>query len=412
MSIDEKSDARHAEPDLADRFPTDRSYVVGGRAWNDLLGGVVDALRIPPAYLSSLLGHPWTWLPPHHRYSEFGLLDVWRPARVLGFVADVVVPSMPATPPSFTPPLLPSIVERLFWHPTLVLQRGDHNNNYTAHPDEAWLFVNGIMTNDAVAQLNAAYLADLFHRPITLIQNATGGFVEDLLECALDKAWGWTRISEAATMTFPVLYDALKDPQRTRVVLIAHSQGTIIAGAVLRYLRRLDERRATAPAFRAAGPEPVYPDDAPLDLADFDPLEPSEIAKLEVYCFANCATAMRYVTTHQDTPVPWIESYGNEFDIVARLGVLAPDPTRRGVRIDGPRFKRERAWGHLLADHYLLGIEREQRKDRKRGPRTSTAAPYVLLNADRFPDQVPRLYQYLNGGKPPTESRLHTRGVP
>ncbi|GAA2592589.1 hypothetical protein GCM10010399_24020 [Dactylosporangium fulvum] len=393
--------ARAARPtEAAEAIRTDRSYVIGGRAWNDLLGGVLDALSIPPAYLSSLLGLPWTWLPPHHRYSEFGLLDVWRPARVLGFVADVVVPSVPATPPSFTPPLLPSIVERLFWHPSLVLQRGDHNNSYTSYPDEAWLFVNGIMTNDALAQLNAAYLADLFHRPITLIQNSTGGLAEDLLECALDKAWDWTRISEAATKTFPVVYDALKDPRRTRVVLIAHSQGTIIASVVLRYMQRLGERRARA--FRAVEPEPVYPDDTPLDLADFDPLEPSEIAKLEVYCFANCATTMCYVTTHQGTPVPWIESYGNEFDIVARLGVLAPDPAKRGVRIDGPRYKRKRAWGHLLADHYLQGIERKQRKDRKRGPKTETAAPYILLNADKFPDHVPRLYQYLNGGKPLT----------
>jgi hypothetical protein len=307
----------------------------------------------------------------------------------------VLVPSVPRTPPPFTPPIL----QRLFWHPSLVLQRGDHNNSYTAHPDEAWCFVNGIMTNDAAAQLNAAYLAYLFHRPITLIQNSTGGLAEDLLECALDKAWGRTR--EAATKTFPVVYDALKDPAKTRVVFVAHSQGTIIAGVVLRFMAQLTERRPTAlEEARAAGPEPVYPDEMPLDPADFEPLQPSEIAKLEVYCFANAATTMRYVTTHQGARVPWIESYGNEFDIVARLGVLAPNPARRGVQVDGPRYVRKAAWGHLLDDHYLLAIEREQKNGRKRGPKTRTAGPFVLANPDEFPEAVPRLYAYLNGGAP------------
>jgi len=317
---------------------------------------------------------------------------VWRPVRALGYLADILIPSVPRTPPPFTPPLL----QRLSWHPSLILQRGDHHNSYTSHPDEAWFFVNGIMTNDALAQVNAAYLAYLFHRPITLIQNSTGGLAEDLLECALDKAWGRTR--EAATKTFPAVYDALKDPRKTRVVLVAHSQGTIIAGVVLRFMERLIERRPRELELRPAGPEPVYPDDMPLDPADFDPLEPSEIAKLEVYCFANAATTMRYVTTHEGAPVPWIESYGNQFDIVARLGVLAPNPDKRGVRIDGPRYERKAAWGHQLGDHYLQGIDRAQKQGRKRGPKTQTAAPYVLLNPDEFPGAVPRLYQYLNGG--------------
>ena len=48
----------------------------------------------------------------------------------------------------------------------------------------AWLslfFINGILTNGDVAQLNAACISYMFHRPVTLIQNATDGALADLL---------------------------------------------------------------------------------------------------------------------------------------------------------------------------------------------------------------------------------------
>ena len=41
---------------------------------------------------------------------------------------------------------------------------------------------------------------------------------------------------EAATVAFPAIYDALKDPQKERVVVVAHSQGTLIAAVVLRLM--------------------------------------------------------------------------------------------------------------------------------------------------------------------------------
>jgi hypothetical protein len=67
----------------------------------------------------------------------------------------------------------------------------------------------------------------LFRRPITIIQNSTDGLVEDLLECVAAKvAW---RNGEAATKALHEIYRRLRDPQIERVVVIAHSQGTIIA---------------------------------------------------------------------------------------------------------------------------------------------------------------------------------------
>jgi hypothetical protein len=382
-------------PEKQNAHPTEP--VVGSRAWSDLLGGVFDALSMrPPDYVRSIFGAPWTWLLPADRYSEFGLLDVWRPLRTFRYLTDVLVPSLPRTPPRLIGPVL----GRLFAHPTLVLQRGDHNGSYTTFPDEQWFFVNGIMTNDAVAQLNAAYLAYLFHRPITLIQNSTCGLVEDLLECAAGKT---KRNTEAATKAFPVLYDALMDDTKSRVVLIAHSQGTIIVGAMLEFIARhclpaTEATRDVAPA----GPELVYPDDMELDPKDFPGLTPEKVAKLEVYCFGNCATNMRYVSSNAtdsaEPSVPWIESFGNEHDLVARIGMLAPNASQRGVHIDGPRFERTGAWGHLLNEHYLQEVQRAQKKDRKRGPKTNGPEPYALVNETTFPGATPRLYSYINGG--------------
>ncbi len=145
----------------------------------------------------------------------------------------------------------------------MLLQRPDHYGSYTSYPDEAWFFINGIMTNDAVAQLNAALLAELFHRPITLIQNSTSSLLTDLAQCALDKM-NW-RVTEPVVKAFPAIYDALTSPDKQRVVLIAHSQGTIVAAVLLRLLKKITRAMAVAPggpvaAAAYAPPEFIFPE--------------------------------------------------------------------------------------------------------------------------------------------------------
>jgi len=291
------------------------------------------------------------------------------------------------------------------------LQRPDHNGSTTAFPDEAWFFVNGIMTNDSVAQINSAYLAYLFHRPLTMIQNSTDSLWIDLFECALSKEW--YRVVEPAVKAFPPIYDALKSKHKQRVVVICHSQGTIIMSVILRLLGQLIRRPAVALEAEAAPralaaaapsyapPEFVYPDEDPIDLRDFDWLTEAELAKLEVYCFANCANTMPTIAHAADgRPLPWIESFGNEKDIVARLGMLAPRPEKWGIRIDGPRYVRRGAWGHVLNEHYLKEIERRQKRGRRPGG-DGTAAPYEpVADSVQEADQAPRLFSYINGGQP------------
>jgi len=395
-------------PDIANTQPTRLAIDPG---IDVLLGITRDALTISLAdVVPAILGQPSTWLPPYHRYSEFRMLDLWRLGRSIQYLVNVTLPTIPVSPPTFGPPLL----NTFFWRPTVILQRPDQYGSYTSFPREAWFFLNGIMTNDAAAQLNAAYLAYLFHRPITLIQNSTCGTIADLLECALGKQWH--RTTESVIQALPPIYDALKG-EKERVVLIAHSQGTIIAAVVLSLLYKLTRPTTAIPGAMGllgeisaaqpyAPPEFVYPDESRFQLDDFDPLTEDELAKLEVYCFANCATTMPYYRppTYDRAPIPWIESFGNQHDIVARLGMLAPNAATWNIVIDGPRYVRQDGWGHLLNQHYLIAVEHAQKVGRKRGGQGGRA-PYDLVNVDVFPDfTTPRLFMYLNGGTPATTS--------
>ena len=94
--------------------------------------------------------------------------------------------------------------------------------------------------------------------------------------------------------------------------------------------------------------------------------------------------------------LPWIESFGNEYDLVAGLGMLAPDPLGEGVAIDGALWRHRSAWGHLLNIHYLRAIDLNQRDS----PETGTSAPYEPFQNVAAPP--PRLYRYINGARPPS----------
>ncbi len=377
------------------------SFAADGNApFSELAAIALDAAKIsPPFYINSIFGPTGSWFPPYQRFSEYSLLNPWRPLRMLKFLQNTWIPSLPHTPPLFSPPFL----DDLFWQPTVLLQRPDHYGSYTSYPQEAWFFVNGIMTNDAVAQLNAALLAELFHRPITLIQNSTSSLLTDLAQCALDKM-NW-RVTEPVVKAFPAIYDALTSPDKKRVVLIAHSQGTIIAAVVLQLLKKITRLAEVPgvpmPAAAYAPPEFIFPSDAPLDAADFAPLEESQLAKLEVYSFATCANAVTPLRPAEKNrrAVPYVEHFGNEYDIVARLGMLAPNAEARSIRIDGPRFVRLGGWGHLLNAHYLYPLAEVQRHGRRRGG-AGTAAPFVALGNGRDEVTTPRLYEYINGGTP------------
>ncbi|HZE15988.1 MAG TPA: hypothetical protein VE197_09930 [Mycobacterium sp.] len=353
----------------------------------EMLGSVVDALGFCPlAWPRSVLGTLRSRKPaPFSEYELFWQLAV--------YLTDILVPSLPIRTPGW---VLPPF-SRLFFHHSGELKPPE-GDPPTKHVDgEQWFFINGILTNEDVARMNAAYLVDLFHRPIRILWNSTDGFKLDLLECASEKLGA--RDADVAMALYPVL-DAIADPKKQRVVVIAHSQGTLITAVVLRLIKAVYHRTMMGTRGRLSGGdrEAICRHAAAEGLTVqpklLKPVRPQDLARFEVYCFANCATEMKYID--EDRSLPRIESFGNEHDLVARLGMLAPDPDKRHIEISGPRFIHNGAWGHLLNAHYLIDIDRAQRQ--RADAVTPNTDPYRLIEGSAPPGTLPRLFDYLNGG--------------
>lgn len=324
---------------------------------------------VSPRWIESVLGDWRSWTLRHREYSEFSILNPLRPYRLTRYLTEAAIPGV--------------------WRPTGVFKHPDHRGDYDSHPDEKWFFINGVLTNRDVAKINARLLARLFHRPMTVIHNSTNSAPVDLLESAVGKTW--QVMTEPAKVAYPLLLEALKDKAKERVIVICHSQGTIIMANLLRAL--------TQPKFfRWLFSKQAGADSGQADLRF--PRRPRKqwLSKLEIYAFSNCADQMTYlpgsIRSAQASRVPWIESFGNEFDAVARFGMLAENKEEHGIQIDGSLFIRRRAWGHLLNEHYLFAIQ-----DHLSQP--STPEPFTLLPTDGAGAKRPRLYDYFAGHRPP-----------
>ncbi len=362
-------------------------YLHNKKELKELLGIVGDAMLFsPPLYVDSILGHPWTWLPPHDRFSEFSIVSPFSVIRSMKYLIDVTVPALPIELPEW----VPGGEESVFWRATEILFQTDPDNNPYSYPEEAWIFVNGIGTNDGLARINAEYLSLIFRRPITIIQNATDSILVDIAESVIGKAW--RIMTEASAKAYPFLCEALLAPSKKRVVVICHSQGTIIMANVLRALVDdefrdvlLKEGQKTKAASRKA-PELKA-------LGDLDLLQ-----KLEIYTFANAADVMRHapgLMTAAGHAVPYLEHFANEFDLVARTGILAPRKEKWGIKIDGDVYRQAGGWGHNLNLHYLMGIRRHLKKPEK------LKNPYAPWEAgENGKGKKPRLFGYFDGEVP------------
>ena len=300
------------------------------RTVRDQLGGVSEALAIAPtSWVPSVLGLPSSWGPLP--YSEYELVWSGDAQRLTDYLLDIGIPSVPARAPRWVPRRLASVL----WHPLRVVAPRPKRTQASEHPHEAWFFINGILTNDGVAKLNGAYLTHLFGRPVTLLENLTDGAAVDMLECAIERLGA---SSEHVHAAFVRLMTALKDSTKHRVVVVCHSQGTLITAVLLELLGHIHEHtkanrlsKVDADAIHAN----AHAEGVRLRRDEIKPLSARELGKLELYCFANCASHMRYVRTASGERLPWIESYGNEHDIVARLGCSRPVPQSAKSRSTG-----------------------------------------------------------------------------
>ena len=167
-----------------------------------------------------------------------------------------------------------------------------------------------------------------------------------------------------------------------------------LIGGVYRHTMTGTRRNLSKPD-REAIREQAAAEGLTVDPERLKPVTPAELSKLEVYCFANCASEMSYLDPGRE--LPKIESYANEHDLVARLGMLAPDPRQCDIQIAGPRFKHNGAWGHLLNAHYLRAIDEVHCRPSDAGDTRNDAAPYVPIEGTAPAEAVPSLFHYLGG---------------
>ncbi|AZZ95194.1 hypothetical protein EUZ85_01620 [Hahella sp. KA22] len=395
-------------------------------AWSDLAKVVGGALKMfPPFYLQSIFGPISSWPPPHRELSEYTILDLWRLKRTLGFLADANIPAHSHLPNKWARTFLPPFINRLFWRPSGYFQQTDPFDSVTSFSHERWFFLNGILTNKPIAELNSQLISQMFQRPVTVIHNQTSSFLLDLFQCAVGKSFKIDPDLEIPqAMTEPdvkatiALLEAMKNPALDRVVLLCHSQGTIIAANVLRAISR------ALKALQKLKDNPECNDWANLEFIDrlalahltpdqfglmdksgFNAYAIKLLKKLEVYTFANCANTMTYIAKVNMpiemgggvTALPYIENFANQYDLVARLGVISPlrEAGSSIIDIDGPLYLRTDidAWGHLLNQHYLYAIS-----DYLSAPQGSSRNPYQLEGDNA--DKTPRLYCYFRGDSP------------
>ncbi|MDF2179052.1 hypothetical protein P2G88_12400 [Aliiglaciecola sp. CAU 1673] len=388
-------------------------------AMADLLKIAARAMAMtPPWYVPAIFGPTLSWLPPHRPLSEFKILNIWKLARTLQYLLAVSVPSYSHKPGPWSQTLLPGMIQELFWRPSSYYEHPDTKPIDKPFADEQWFYLNGVATNQAVAEINAALLSEMFARPITGIHNQTNGLLLDLLECAMGKSFKVDPdLNLDQTMTEPafkaaiILLEALKDPKVSRIVWICHSQGTIITANVLRAISKalrvlehkgIREEEKLAPLDRLALAFLKTEECGIAQAQDSEQRLVQVLGKLEIYCFANCANVMTPVTKIRQTDgaelgLPFIENFANEHDLVARLGIISPlhKPDNPLINLAGALYLQQgkSAWGHLLNEHYLYPILDFLSANNNERPN-----PFAPQSADIPPR--PRLYSYFQGQRP------------
>ncbi|CBL46513.1 Hypothetical protein HDN1F_29300 [gamma proteobacterium HdN1] len=253
--------------------------------------------------------HAWTLpfliLPHNSESSTKSELD-WHSYNSLGDVLNVLIQAIvPANRPSYSTGTIACYPE--------------HYTYKTAK--EKWFFINGIATSPPVAILNCKELARIFDRPVHLIHTPTYGAVWDLWDSIIART-----LRKDGHLSKPA-YDLVKQAlaSHDKVVLVGHSQGTIVSSYIARKLLKDKQFRHLAP-------------------------------KLEIYCVAGVADSFRLdrqLSEKLGRGVPYVEHFSNGFDFFCRIGVLAYQKDTAGAI-----FNIENRKGHLLNDHYLAGIER------------------------------------------------------
>ena len=108
----------------------------------------------PMPIFASIVGSPCEMLPFARPYSEFAM--ALEPCELLPWAAQALIPGINQAPPSFLPQ---SRLRDFFWRPSRLYPVGTQGQEEEYRRKERWFFINGILTDRAVAERNVRQAA-------------------------------------------------------------------------------------------------------------------------------------------------------------------------------------------------------------------------------------------------------------
>ena len=265
---------------------------------------------------------------------------------------------------------------------------------------ERWIFLNGCCVTGHALQQNLNLLSETFGRPVQGVHNETWGLLGDIVECIIQRAFGF--YSTETRIAYEYVKAYCLDPQVKKIVLIGHSQGGIMASQVLDELfmdlpselvaklevytfgnaashfnnppRKAADSTGGYPSIispseatpRAVGRSEVVATASPTSIVS--PMTPLPLSQRAMYGASRHAdpaapprsgTQGRNYTVSPYLPtrvIPHIEHYCNSEDMVTRWGTLYSVKNVLGNRFCGHVFIYEGASGHMLNQHYLKNM--------------------------------------------------------
>ena len=233
----------------------------------------------------------------------------WDFMNTLKFISDIFIIKIPL----YCPKWVPYSIRIIFF--------GDNSRYYADNEEsqngECMIFLNGILYNDITIKQTQSILKNMFNRPINILKNASDSIISDIIETLVGKFT--QELDEASTIALYTICNKLLDEKIDKLIIICHSQGSIIMSNVLKNLYKLG-----------------------LNKQEY-------MKKLEIYSFATCATKMNYVVDE----LPYMEHFANDNDFVANLGCNCADDIKHLITIDGKiNIKRDKS-GHMFNTHYI-----------------------------------------------------------
>ncbi|KAH8193689.1 hypothetical protein TruAng_012146 [Truncatella angustata] len=162
------------------------------------------------------------------------------------------------------------------------------------HAHEKWIFINGVAAGETWMLSNLNRLALTFKRPILGIHNKTTGIIFDVVECLIQRNFGYATVD--VRDAYKEVKEHLYNPGLSKVVFILHSQGGIEGSMVLDWLLQ----------------------ELPQNL----------LAKLEVYTFGNAAN-------HFNNPHRHVESQKAEQNDPSSMNIVKT-PVTEAALTDSP----------------------------------------------------------------------------